>query len=117
MIPGMTYWPFASITVAPSGVATWGPISAILPSRMRTDPLGRAGRETGRMKASFMIKTPDAGDRCGSEARSQAAHDARTIVAIKAVFFIRIIPACCGLRIEKRRKNWGFATVDLENIV
>src|SRR5947208_15321930 len=63
---------------------------------MRTDPLGRAGRETGRMKASFMIKTPDAGGRCGSEARSQAAHDARTIVAIKAVFFIRIIPAYCG---------------------
>src|SRR5438093_9891149 len=93
MIPGMTYWPFASITVAPSGVATWGPISAILPSRMTTDPLGRAGRETGRMTASFIIKTPDAGDRCGSEARSHAAQQARKIVAIEGAFFIGSHPS------------------------
>src|SRR5439155_4949355 len=92
MIPGMTYWPFASITVAPSGVATWGPISAILPSRMRMDPLGMGGRETGRMVASFITKTPEAGDGRGSEARSHAPQQARTMFDVKGVLFIRIIP-------------------------
>src|SRR6266496_2673369 len=107
MIPGMTYWPFASITVAPSGAGTWGPISAILPSRMRMDPLGMGGRETGRITASFIIKTPDREDRCGSEARSHTTQQASTIIAIEGAFFILRI-SDCGLRIA----DFGFRIAD-----
>ena len=38
MIPGITYWPFASITVAPSGTFKSVPTPAIFPSRIRIEP-------------------------------------------------------------------------------
>ncbi len=38
MMPGVTYLPAASITVAPAGIATVAPISATLPFSSRTMP-------------------------------------------------------------------------------
>src|SRR5258707_15712435 len=38
MIPGITNWPAASITLAPAGALIDGPTSAILPSLIRIDP-------------------------------------------------------------------------------
>src|ERR1700682_306644 len=38
MMPGIRYLPVASTIVAPAAAATFGPTSAIFPSRIRTDP-------------------------------------------------------------------------------
>ena len=39
MMPGITYWPLASIIVAPAGTITFSPTSAILPSLTTIEPL------------------------------------------------------------------------------
>ena len=39
MMPGMTYWLAASMTLAPAGSMTFSPTSAILPSLTRMEPL------------------------------------------------------------------------------
>ena len=39
MMPGITNWPVASMTVAPAGIMTFSPTSAILPSCTRIEPL------------------------------------------------------------------------------
>src|SRR5260370_34554450 len=38
IVPGIRNLPVASMTVAPAGAVIFGPTSAILPSRMRTEP-------------------------------------------------------------------------------
>jgi hypothetical protein len=40
MMPGITYWPPASITLAPAGTVILVPTSAILPSRIRMEAFG-----------------------------------------------------------------------------
>ena len=60
MIPGMATIPVASSTVTPSGAAMLVPTSAILPSRIRIDPLGIVPRVTVRIVAS-LIRTVAAG--------------------------------------------------------
>ena len=37
MMPGITYWPLASMMVAPAGTITFSPTSAILPSFITID--------------------------------------------------------------------------------
>ena len=51
MMPGMTYLPAASITVAPLGTETLRPTSAILPLRIRIEPLSIVPCETVRIVA------------------------------------------------------------------
>ncbi len=42
MMPGITYWPAASMSCAPGGTSTFSPASTILPSRITTEPWNAA---------------------------------------------------------------------------
>ena len=51
MMPGMTNWPAASMTLAPLGALIDEPTSAIFPSLMRIEPCSTVPCETVRMVA------------------------------------------------------------------
>src|SRR6201993_5476670 len=57
MIPGITNWPAASITLAPTGALIDGPTSAILPSLMRIEQFSMVPCETVRMVAFWITMT------------------------------------------------------------
>src|SRR5580704_3536264 len=73
MMPGITYWPAASITCASFGALTEGPTSAILPSLIRMEPCSMIPWETVRMVAFWIRITDGASGGAAARVRSGSA--------------------------------------------
>src|SRR5271170_24736 len=83
MIPGITYWPAASITCASFGALTEVPTSAILPSLIRMEPCSMVPCETVRMVAFWIRITGGAsGELAARDMRGSANRHRTQAIAI-----------------------------------
>src|SRR5271170_6436901 len=122
MMPGMTYMPVASITVAPAGTFTLLPTLEILPSRIRMDPSSIVPFVTVRMVACSITVTPESCAAAVAATRAVAMQIARSAPASLSLFIVvllepRVIAlAGCRARAGEFRGKIGTADRALHRV-